>query len=255
MSIWFFIEQTCPSPPKLTWFLDDWLFAFNTQYFYFYFQEWAQRMIYWIVFSPKLTVSKHKLHHLLPLKYLLSTYSALFLERGNHFIYIRRLFWKYFSFIFVSRVEKENEKPTKSEEPVRKVEETHYIPPKLHSYIAFICRLAEVDPEEKKQERLDKFFKNEVVWEEVFCLPLGKYQKVKSSHSQGKRTNLGRSNISFRILSFLSCHFLTVHTKRLEWVWFPFIRWQSRSWSYDWNSCQSISSALSLIHQGSSGWE
>ena len=64
---------------------------------------------------------------------------------------------------FNYRIEKENEKPAKTEEPARKVEETRYIPPKLHLLSVFMGRLAEVDPEEKKQERLEKFFKNEVV--------------------------------------------------------------------------------------------
>ena len=58
------------------------------------------------------------------------------------------------------------------------MEETHYIPPKLHLLFKFICRLAEVDPEEKKQERLEKFFKNEVVWE-VF-VPLTSRKASKS---------------------------------------------------------------------------
>ena len=41
--------------------------------------------------------------------------------------------------------------------------ETAYIPPVSLLSLQFNCSFAEVDPEEKKKERLNKFYDNEVV--------------------------------------------------------------------------------------------
>ena len=55
-------------------------------------------------------------------------------------------------------------KPKLNETSKPKVEE-RYIPPQWDSSCIITNRFAEVDPEEKKQERLTKFFQNEVVGE------------------------------------------------------------------------------------------
>ena len=63
-----------------------------------------------------------------------------------------------YMFYFVAIVSK----PKSKESSTPKLEE-RYIPPQWDYRFFVMYRFAEVDPEEKKQERLSKFFQNEVV--------------------------------------------------------------------------------------------
>lgn len=67
-------------------------------------------------------------------------------------------------------------KPTKP-----KTSESYTVPQFVTESIVLINRLAEVDPEERKKERIEKFFKSEVVVRFYHFSILGKFKESKST--------------------------------------------------------------------------
>lgn len=68
--------------------------------------------------------------------------------------------------------------------------------PSVSPVSPFKHRFAEVDPEEKKQERLNKFFDTEVVSVPCFAFRIGEHQKESRVQAQRKRRDMGGCHIS-----------------------------------------------------------